>query len=80
VLGFRPMLRDFAAEFRSARSVATVVLLAVALAGCGIKGPLKLPAAQPAPTAPAAENPPAPAAPPLPAPAASDAGGGGRKP
>jgi predicted small lipoprotein YifL len=73
------MLREFAAEFRSARSVATVTLLAVALAGCGIKGPLKLPAAQPASTAPAAENPPAPA-PPLPAPAASDAGGSGRKP
>lgn len=77
MLGFRPMLREFAAAFRSARSVATVVLLAVALAGCGIKGPLKLPAAQPASAAPAAENPPAPA---LPAPAASDAGGSGRKP
>jgi len=73
------MLRDFAAPFRTARNAAVVVLLAIPLSGCGIKGPLKLPATKPVSASPAADDPAAGA---LPAqtPAAPDTGGSGRKP
>lgn len=52
------MLRDFAALFRASRTAALLVaLVAVPLAGCGIKGPLKLPADKIAPTAPTSNSP-----------------------
>ncbi len=74
------MLRDFAAQLRTVRSAVIVVaLLAHPLSGCGIKGPLKLPATKPVAAEPAAENPAA-GTPPVQAPAASDAGGSVRKP
>jgi predicted small lipoprotein YifL len=61
------MLRDFhGAQLRTAFALAVVVAVGAApLAGCGIKGPLKLPPA-PATSAPAAE----PAAVPPPEPSA----------
>jgi len=69
------MLRDYTAAMRALTAVTTfAVVVAVPLAGCGIKGPLTLP---PAPAAPAAAAPSAPAAAaapagtPQPAPAAS---------
>ena len=63
------MLREFAANPRPLAAVAAILLAAAVLAGCGIKGPLKLPPAPP--PAPAA-TPPA-AASPAPAPAAPEA-------
>jgi predicted small lipoprotein YifL len=63
------MLRDFLPRPRAVAATLLPALLAVTLAACGIKGPLKLPPAAPAATPPAA----APAAPadgaPPPAPA-----------
>jgi predicted small lipoprotein YifL len=57
------MLREFAANPRPLAAVAAILLAAAMLAGCGIKGPLKLPPAPaPAATPPAAAS-PAPAAP-----------------
>jgi predicted small lipoprotein YifL len=59
------MLREFAANPRPLAAAAVILLAAAMLAGCGIKGPLKLPPpATPAATPPAAASPaPAPAAP-----------------
>ncbi len=52
------MLRDFAALFRASRAAALLVaLVALPLAGCGIKGPLRPPPDKIAPTAPAANSP-----------------------
>ena len=54
-----PMLRDFRRASRTMRRLATLVavpLVAAAIAGCGIKGPLKQPDATPA-TAPSATTP-----------------------
>jgi len=70
------MLREFAATLRSlavagaalpAAGALALLLVAAPLAGCGIKGPLRLPPpaaaapAAPAPETPAAAAPPAPA-------------------
>jgi predicted small lipoprotein YifL len=58
MLGFDPMLRDFAALFRASRAAALIVaLVAVPLVGCGIKGPLKLPPDKIAPPVPATNSP-----------------------
>jgi predicted small lipoprotein YifL len=53
------MLRDFLPRPRTIAATLLPALLAVPLAACGIKGPLKLPTAAPA----AASPPAAPAAP-----------------
>ena len=50
-----PMLRDFRRASRTTRRLATLIavpLVAAAIAGCGIKGPLKQPDAAPATTPP----------------------------
>jgi predicted small lipoprotein YifL len=58
MLGFDPMLRDFAALSRASRAAALLVaFLAAALAGCGIKGPLKPPPPKTVQTAPATGGP-----------------------
>jgi len=57
VLASPPMLREFR---RPARAILPALLVAVATASCGIKGPLKLPPK--APPAGAAESVPAPPA------------------
>jgi len=64
------MLRDYTAAMRALSAVTTfaVVVVAIPLTGCGIKGPLTLP---PAPAAPTAGAPAAPAGSPPPTPAAS---------
>jgi predicted small lipoprotein YifL len=68
LLGFRSMLRDFAAAFRLRLAlrprivVATMVtLIAIASGGCGIKGPLKpAPGTTPPPTSTPGTSPPTP--------------------
>jgi predicted small lipoprotein YifL len=76
------MLREITATIRtratvvSARAVATVVTIVLAgalIAGCGIKGPLKLPPPAATPSGPATDKAAAPGATTAPAPAAEPA-------
>jgi len=56
------MLREFRCASRTTRRLAVLIavpLVAAAIAGCGIKGPLKRPDAAPAATPPATVTPPA---------------------
>ena len=74
------MLREIIATIRiratvvSARAVTMVVTIVIAgalIAGCGIKGPLKLPPPAATPSVPATDKPAVPGTAPAPAPAAA---------
>jgi predicted small lipoprotein YifL len=68
------MLRDFSTHPRAVAAALLVAFLSLALAACGIRGPLKLPPAPAATPAPAAVTPaPQPAAAPTATPEAPPA-------